>query len=308
MVKIYILDSHELLITYKIQTMKLRFIVLAFATLTCQLLNAQHFQDCETAFPICDKKTYHFDVLNGHGTIEEPIAKTRCFEGSSAKETNSVWLKWVILKKGILTFIIDPVDKSNDFDFILYKKGKNCTLIEEVRCMASGNNIGGIDEKLNCLGKTGLRLNSGDDFEKLGCKYNDDNFLKFLSAEKEEEYVLLVNNYDSQDGFSISFGGTAEFKETLDCGFVSSTEHVKITSLYPNPVNDEISIQYVTDKEDLYTIQLLNVKGENIKSLSGYSKIGVNSKSLNVQNLTSGTYILQLKQGNYSTARKFVKN
>ncbi len=56
--------------------------------------------------------------------------------------------------------------------------------------MASGNIIGkNARSSSMCQGVTGLSYQSLDEFEKSGCKYNSDNFLKYLSAEADEEYT-----------------------------------------------------------------------------------------------------------------------
>ena len=173
--------------------------------------------------------------------------------------------------------------------------------------MASGRNIGGPDSDDNCLGKTGLALQSEDDFEKLGCKYNDDNFLKFLSAKSGENYVLFINNYNSKEGFSITFEGDAEFSKPKDCKNLDMEQKVQITHLYPNPALDKLNVQFVSQSKGEYKIEILSIQGETIMEVEETSNIGLNHRSLEVFDMPSGSYILQITHGDYSTAKKFVK-
>lgn len=74
-----------------------------------------------------------------------------------------------------MTFVISPSESDNDIDFIVFAKKDISSVPEILRCMASGEEIGGNNDK-NCLGNTELTLSSTDEFEKQGCKFNDDNF------------------------------------------------------------------------------------------------------------------------------------
>jgi len=284
-----------------------RLIVLLL--LICGLQNsyAQNYQDCDSPFPICEKKTYNFGYLNGFGRNLEQISNTSCFEGSNAIETNSIWLEWNILKNGTLTFVLNPENKNDDLDFILYKYKSNCESKEEVRCMASGENLGSSIRNSECTGQTGLKLTSVDDFEKQGCKYNDDNFLKFLAVEEGEQYLLLVNNYNSKSGFSISFEGSAEFNMVNDCKFINPNEEILITNLFPNPTTNEINVQFITHREKDYSLKILDIAGKEIYSSYKTASMGLNHSNIIVENFISGTYILVVATDGYSTAKRFIK-
>ena len=114
--------------------MKTRMPALLCAMLICMGIQGQNFQDCIAAYPICQKSTYHFEELNGNGNVQEQVGISSCYEGSNAKETNSIWLEWEIYQSGIVTFLIDPIAEEDDFDFILYLKSEDCSQLEEVRC------------------------------------------------------------------------------------------------------------------------------------------------------------------------------
>jgi 5-hydroxyisourate hydrolase-like protein (transthyretin family) len=148
---------------------------------------SKNHQDCSTSFDICALKTYHFADISGYGTTKEKSTNEQCFT-SGFEETNAHWISWDVEKGGTITFVINPNNEKDDVDFILYKKDNNgCTSMREVRCMATGNNIGeNPDGQRNCQGPTGLTINAIDEFESSGCKLSSDNFLKMIKVEQGE--------------------------------------------------------------------------------------------------------------------------
>lgn len=287
--------------------MNRKLLVLALLCLNMTIGISQSFNDCKNPFPICELKTYHFGFLNGFGEIQESLGDAKCFERQNVAETNSVWLSFDVAEAGVLTFSIVPLNMSDDLDFVLYKSIDGCNEMQEVRCMASGHNIGSDKRSDNCVGKTGLNLSSVDDFELQGCKYNDDNFLKFLSTESNEKYYLLINNYNSTNGFSIAFEGNTVLQENEKCSFIQTKEDVIITNLYPNPSRNQVSIEFVSQVEMDYKLSILDIQGRKIFETSHEAKIGLNHKLLDLENYASGTYLLLLESDGFTTVKQLIK-
>lgn len=270
--------------------------------------NSQTHQDCKTAYPICAMKTYHFDSMEGYGDIQESNKGGNCFEGLF-KETNSKWLKFKSNSNDILTFVISPNQDGDDLDFILYKKGNQaCDELIEIRCMASGEDLGRPDENSSqCLGVTGLVVSAVDEFETRGCAYSDDNFLKMLNTEKDEEYYLLVNNYNNSEGFSITFEGKTKLVPYEDCGKESKDELLSIVHLYPNPTIQSIEVEYLSAKEAIITVDVIDMMGKSVKRTQWESARGVMKNVLQVEELPAATYLIRLRSGEYTTTHQFVK-
>lgn len=270
-----------------------------------------NYQDCMDAYPICHMKTYHFGGMKGIGNVNDQPNESKCF-GKSFEETNSFWVKWRAETSGVLTFVINPNQQEDDFDFILFKRDdENCTILKELRCMAAGINIGEEDdEKLNirCKGRTGLSFSSVDEFENKGCKYSSDNFLKMLYMEAGEEYVLLVNNYDSGDGFSITFEGETDFRAYVDCNVLDTNEPLMIVNLYPNPAVNSVNIEYLAQKADLVEMDLLDITGKSFHHFEIIPELGKNKNTFLLHDLTKGSYLLRIKQGKFTTVRQFIKH
>lgn len=263
-------------------------------------------QDCLSSTKLCEKATFHFTEMLGKGSVDESQHSLKC--SNSFNEINSLWLRWDILKEGTLTFVIDPIDREDDLDFILYKVNSACKDLTEVRCMASGKTYGDSHrDGQPCEGRTGLSLASLDEFEVSGCKYNDDNYLKFLQTEAGEEYVLFVNNFSSPKGFSITFEGTSEFRKQDACLTVDDKDYINITEVFPNPALEEISVIYTKVNNEPIDIQVLNLQGQIVWSKESLSINTDQQEIINVADFASGTYLVRIIQGALSSTKQFIK-
>ena len=79
--------------------------------------------------------------------------------------------------------------------------------------------------------------------------------------------------------------------------------------IYPNPANDIVTIDITSQKNISVTINLLNISGEIILSKEINTTSGIaQTVSLDIKNLSSGTYIIQLSDGeNILGEKKMVK-
>jgi len=71
-------------------------------------------------------------------------------------------------------------------------------------------------------------------------------------------------------------------------------------SLYPNPVNDQLSI---TSKQEISTVAIYNILGQEITSYKGIDS----NMNVDVSALSSGTYIIKVQVGDALSSKKFIK-
>lgn len=168
--------------------------------------------DCSTAFILCSKDAFTIDRIQGRGMVAE-MDDGSCFLNQGPVESNSVWLKFTCKDPGTLTMIIQPVNPTDDIDFIIYRltKGLNSCDKTVVRCMATGEFTSQCLDNGRCCGPTGLRHGETDVNEPSGC---DDplqnNFLAPLDMQSGESYAIAINNYSSSNkAVIVELGGTA---------------------------------------------------------------------------------------------------
>ncbi|MEM6317057.1 MAG: gliding motility-associated C-terminal domain-containing protein [Bacteroidota bacterium] len=173
--------------------------------------------DCDQSHLLCDKSSFPVERVEGAGEDPDEAEGTclDCQPGFNT-ESSSTWYKWIAATSGSLTFTLTPDNPEDDLDFALYELpgGLNdCDNKQLLRCVASGQNVGQpLSQWVACTGATGLLENDGDVEEACGCQNGDNNFVEAIQMEEGKVYALLINNFSETDnGFTISFGGTGEF-------------------------------------------------------------------------------------------------
>ncbi len=184
--------------------------------------------DCATSHLLCDKSSFHVEKVTGGGDDPDEAEGTclDCQPGTNT-ESSSTWYKWIARNNGSLSFTLTPDNPEDDLDFAVYELPRglnNCDDKILLRCMASGENLGEpIERWRNCIGPTGLMIGDGDMDEACGCQGGDNNFAEAINMIEGRVYALLINNFsESDDGFTISFGGLGEFVgPTPDAEFIA---------------------------------------------------------------------------------------
>ncbi|MFM2392248.1 MAG: hypothetical protein RLZZ546_225 [Bacteroidota bacterium] len=97
------------------QALLISFLITNLFLINHNLFSQDH-QDCDQPFLICKKQTYHFSSMIGYGKTFDILGPLKCSE--ELVETNTKWLSWDVSQSGILTFFIDPIDPSDDIDFV----------------------------------------------------------------------------------------------------------------------------------------------------------------------------------------------
>lgn len=198
----------------------IHIIVLVLALL-CISVIAANAQNCPP-IPVCAP---YGATPNGFGVQELNAGNDGCLSG----EHNSTWLSVTILTGGTFTFTIDPNVNSNDFDYGVWGPNIGCPPVGlPLRCsyaIQGGN------------GNTGLNTTALDASEGVF----GDQWTQQLTVLAGETYLILVDNFTTNSGFNISFGGTA----TLNC-FPLPVEFVSADC---NQTNSGIELNWSTASE-----------------------------------------------------------
>ena len=304
-----------------------RVVLLSAVIFMAFLLPAQQeYQSCSEPYFVCSNMPVLIEKLPAKKN-ENTFLKLDCFEGSFSL-TNSIWFKWKVKHGGELGFTLMPLDNNDDIDFVLFKITDNlevCESMKPVRCMASGENRGRykFDVKSNCSGATGLSGVSNDKSEFSGCDVSDDNFLEKVQVFEGEEYMLLVNNYYSFNGFFLEFDGDVQFDAiSEECKSMEVGENFSVSlngivdsglffdPIYPNPSGSKINLM-ISSEEIYYSensnYQIIDLYGR-ILEYGGLSVVlGANKLNIDVAALPIGVYYLKVVIGENIHIARFVK-
>ncbi len=163
-------------------------------------------QDCATAALLCDKSPFVVKYVTGAGDDPNETNST-CI----SEEKQTTWFKWIAKNDGTLTFVLTPIQITDDLDFVVFELPNGYDDCEDKITLRCNATFGG--NYASCGPKTGLDLLSTDIEENYNCDAGEDGFVKYIDMQKGHAYALVVNNWSaSGNGFSIEFGGTGEFE------------------------------------------------------------------------------------------------
>jgi hypothetical protein len=164
------------------------------------------FCDCNQAKVIAiNSKTIYGKTIapKGFGELKEISTSKQKTNFAFEKEHNSSWYKLIINISGELTMNIIPTQADDDYDFMMFKSGKNnfCDSLQKHKINPIRACISRDKEELN--GKTGLNYKSTNELVKHGVGAA---YCKSLAVKKGEVYYLVLDNvYEKGDGHTIEF-------------------------------------------------------------------------------------------------------
>ena len=252
---------------------KLLFIVFCLSSISSWAQSS--ISDCNGAIVLCgDLYTETQASLNAGNVIE---ATGGCNQGV---EQNSVWYTFTVQADGTLSFILDPLNDVDDYDWGLFNiTTGGCaglgTTSPEVECNSYGDfSFNGPTGISSANGGAGTSNGPGTAF---GPPFNAD-----LPVVVGQTYALVVMNWsNSLEGYTIDFGqSTASLYDqvppvpisaTTDCSnltvILTFSEPIVGTSVQPTDFtvtgpSGTITVQSVTANNptmaDVFTIQLAN--------------------------------------------------
>ena len=252
-----------------------KFLFFVFCASSISTLAQTSIGDCDGAIVLCgDLYTETQAPLNAGNVIE---ATGGCNQGA---EQNSVWYTFTVQADGNLSFILDPLNDVDDYDWGLFNittggcAGLGSTS-PEVECNSWGDfSFNGPTGISSANGGSGTSNGPGTTF---GPPFNAD-----LPVVVGQTYALVVMNWsNSLEGYTIDFGqSTASLYDqvppvpisaTTDCSnltvILTFSEPIVGTSVQPTDFtvtgpSGTITVQSVTANNatmaDVFTIQLAN--------------------------------------------------
>ncbi|MEZ4949830.1 MAG: T9SS type A sorting domain-containing protein [Saprospiraceae bacterium] len=265
---------------------------------------------CQNAPSICNNESVSIDFLP---ESDDGIINTSGCTVNAFPTNHSTWIALELEEPGFLEFDLVPFDIDDDFDFILFQIEEDCTNHKELRCLASGKNLGEEQSSpQDCLGAIGLRIGENEDFEIAGCSESSNGYINSVFLESNFKYLLLINNYNSERGFNISFSEKLKFKKTginncLDeLTFQSPSPNDFSINVYPNPVNSILNISTNNSNAEDFDVLIFDNNGSRIRNYN-FNPAYANTLSLNIEDIPQGKYFVRVFNENYSKSFSFQK-
>lgn len=78
--------------------------------------------------------------------------------------------------------------------------------------------------------------------------------------------------------------------------------------VYPNPISNQVTLSYQLYKSSIATIELFDVVGNKISTLSLSKSVGKHQTIINTENLSKGTYLIKLSSEKDNSSKLIIKN
>jgi len=115
---------------------------------------------------------------------------------------------------------------------------------------------------------------------------------------------MVISNWDSGKGNFIFYNSpqsTGDTEQSIDLDIAT-------IKLFPNPVDDILTITYLSETKQLVEVKLTDLTGKTcLLTHREWLKTGSNHIEINTEKLLPGIYQLELKSGKYKEVRKVVK-
>jgi aminopeptidase N len=92
------------------------------------------------------------------------------------------------------------------------------------------------------------------------------------------------------------------------CVATQEIDNQWITQLSPNPVKDNLTLNFKGEKAEILGLEIVNELGQIVSKSVINAQFGNNSTTLNVSDLPNGFYVLKLSTASKIGVQKFVKN
>lgn len=273
------------------------FLLIIGSLLSSNVINEPDPYNCNQAIRICELGDYYFPFFYSGNQEEELYLKD-----TQLKKTNSIWMKFQASISGKMEFTIVPDNSEDDLDFVLYESDNSCGTMYPVRIMTSGETIG-VEFSEECIGQTGLHSAAVDISESDGCYDVDDNFLSPVELSNGKSYFLLVNNFNSNSGFSILFSG--DDKLQLDNNCKINLEKDINFNLYPNPAIEKLMLVSEAPVDEPIRIQIFDSAGKLFYSRNLSSLI--EPMKIEISDYPAGKYYTRLIGRDQVRLKSFIK-
>ena len=168
------------------------------------LLQAQTTSDCDGAIVLCGDVYSETEASFNTGDVYEYTGAC-----NNLLEQSSIWYTFTVYEDGLLSFVLDPLDPMDDYDWGLFD-------ISEGGCEGIGATMGVISPEVGCNsygvfganGPTGISTANGGTGSTNGPgDTNGPPFNADLPVATGSTYALVVMNWsNSEAGYTIDFG------------------------------------------------------------------------------------------------------
>jgi hypothetical protein len=191
--------------------------VQAAGTLAFKRLPEPTSADCLGALPLCNANNSHpisasgtgnyYDLFSFYDHLGNPNYNNNCPNCLNNGEVHPMWYTFTAQSSGSVNFTINPVNSADDYDWAIYSLNNGVTCLDLVNYHVAAHRPVRCNFCGDATGATGLSTSGTNTCEGPNtCS----NWNLPLNVATGETYAVIITNFSqSEDGYSINFGGSA---------------------------------------------------------------------------------------------------
>ena len=144
----------------------------------------------------------------------------------------------------------------------------------------------------------------------------DQDTIQWIQQASDVIGNVVVEQIDHRisDGFCVvSTHGAGAYKTYFENNFdITSVKNVQVDKLkmvtYPNPVQEQLNIDFILSTNESVVIDVMNVNGQVIQTKLVSASSGKNTHSVNTSKLSTGMYYVTIRSNSGTFTKAIVKN
>ena len=128
-----------------------------------------------------------------------------------------------------------------------------------------------------------------------------------LNGGNPHEHYYLTGLTFTDDSFKYNVAGSGRYFSNCATGTQTIVAPTAITRVFPNPTNNNCTIEFVTTANAKVQISIANLLGQNVFTQNVTPAYGLNTLQVDMANFAPGVYLVSLKNGDTVSTYKLVK-
>ena len=115
--------------------------------------------------------------------------------------------------------------------------------------------------------------------------------------------------YGEVEDYTVNITGNAHnpvFNDGAEPNVAVTGSQIADMKLYPNPAQDNVTIEYNSEAENAVRINIYNISGQRVLTYERSAVLGFNSENIYTHDLGNGVYILELASNGDVRRQRFV--
>lgn len=268
-----------------------KIVLIAVASFFMLKIYSQDIQppvNCTSSIQVCDSVIIQDTLKVAIDSTADEISSNSCL---TFGEIRGTWYQFGVNDTGNLRFTITPFDTLTDFDWALYRiDWGNCTDIFSMPSYEVSCNESGVGGGFYTTGASGLVQQGHNPAINLTTPAI---FYLYITTSLQDTGALL--------GYTVDF--SASDFDLAGCTEIGiEEENGNKFSFYPNPVENILLVELNNSANAM--INLYDLSGRNVLAYRTSTEIF----SMDLSNLVSGIYIIEVQTEKGISRKKIVKN